>query len=102
MVDQSTLSRLFSVIAAIDRSLLLLEHDLRANASRLSRGKPLHTPDQVEGMLFGIMLLASRPQQAALLAVPVALLLGLALVVQLLAFGQRQFHLRAPLLVEIE
>jgi hypothetical protein len=33
----------------------LIEHDLRANASRLSRGKPLHAPDQVEGMLFRIM-----------------------------------------------
>jgi len=35
------------------------QHDLRANAARLSRGKPLRTPDQVGGMLFRIMLYAT-------------------------------------------
>jgi len=35
---------------------LLFEHDLRANASRLSEGKPVSTLDQVRGMLFRIML----------------------------------------------
>src|SRR5579871_3628164 len=45
---------------------------------------------------------ASRAQQAAFFAVPVALALGLALVVQLLAFGQRQLDFRPALLVEIE
>src|SRR5437660_11980489 len=43
-----------------------------------------------------------RAQQPAALALPAALLLGLALVVQLLAAGERQLHLGAPLLVEIE
>src|ERR1044072_1079079 len=42
------------------------------------------------------------PQQPPLLALPVALLLGLALVVQLLAARQREFDLGAALLVEIE
>ena len=42
-----------------------------------------------------------RPQQPALLPVPVALLLGFALVVQLLALGQRDLQLRAALGVEV-
>src|ERR1044071_4229263 len=42
------------------------------------------------------------PQQASLFAIPVALLLGLALVVQLLALGERQLDLGAALVVEIE
>src|ERR1044072_560572 len=41
-------------------------------------------------------------QQAPLLAVPVALLLALALVVQLLALGERELDLGAALVVEIE
>src|SRR5258705_5669510 len=40
--------------------------------------------------------------QAALFAVPVALLLGFALVVQLLALGERKLDLGAALVVEIE
>src|SRR6476659_167222 len=41
-----------------------------------------------------------RAQQAAALALPRALLLGFALVVQLLALGERELHFGAPLLVE--
>src|ERR1700676_5615628 len=46
--------------------------------------------------------LTPRPQQAALLPAPVALLLALALVVQLLAFGHRQQQLGAAAFVEIQ
>ena len=39
------------------RSIFLFEHDLRANASRLSRGKTgTHPRIKSEGMLFRIML----------------------------------------------
>src|SRR5690349_20797726 len=46
--------------------------------------------------------LALLPHQPAALAVPAALLLGVALVVKLLAARQRQFDLGAATLVEIE
>ena len=43
--------------AKTSRSILLFEHDLRANASRLSRGKTgTHPRIKSEGMLFRIML----------------------------------------------
>src|SRR5438105_13502040 len=45
---------------------------------------------------------ALRAQQPPALALPGALLLGLALVMQLLAAGERDFDLGAALLVEIE
>ena len=41
-------------------------------------------------------------EEPALLPVPVALLLGLTLVVQLLALAERQFELRPALIVEID
>src|SRR5512138_3406475 len=47
-------------------------------------------------------ILPPRAHQAALFAAPVALLRGLALVVQLLALGDRQQQLRPAALVEIE
>src|ERR1700741_1714089 len=57
-------------------------------------GKPLHTfPDHA---------LAPRPHQAALLPAPIALLHGLALVVQLLALGERELEFRAAALVEVK
>src|SRR5688572_11649534 len=46
--------------------------------------------------------LAFLPQQPAAFALPVALLLGLAFVVQLLAFGERDLQLGAAFVVEIE
>src|SRR5690242_4303706 len=46
--------------------------------------------------------LSPRPHQAALLPAPVAFLFALALVVQLLALGDRQQQLGAAALVEIE
>src|SRR5262249_41533483 len=46
--------------------------------------------------------LSLGPQQPSALALPAALLLGLALVVQLLAAGERKLELGASLLVEIE
>src|SRR5438874_1596458 len=46
--------------------------------------------------------LALLPQQAPLLARPIALLLALALVVQLLAARKRELDLGAPSVVEIE
>src|SRR5689334_19908869 len=45
---------------------------------------------------------APRPHQAALLPTPIALLLGLAFVVELLAFCNRQLQFGASPLVEIE
>src|SRR5215475_10701512 len=45
---------------------------------------------------------ALGPQQPPALALPAALLLGLALVVELLAAGERKLDLGAALLVEIE
>ena len=50
---------------------------------------------------FAIRRLPSRPHQAALLAAPVALLLGLALVVQLLALGDGEQKFGTAALVEI-
>jgi hypothetical protein len=39
------------------RPRFLIEHDLRANAFRVCReGKPVLTPDHVEGKLFRTML----------------------------------------------
>src|SRR5262245_37633253 len=50
-------------------------------------------------LTWGLSLCA---QQAPALAFPAALLLGLALVVQLLAAGEGEFELSAAFLVEIE
>src|SRR5262249_56559533 len=46
--------------------------------------------------------LSLGPQQPSALALPAALLLGFALVVQLLAAGERKLELGAALVVEIE
>jgi len=51
----------------------LIEHDLRANAARLSRGKPVATPDQAEGSLFRMMLeVANRHVLQHLMTAPTA------------------------------
>src|SRR5258707_846418 len=52
--------------------------------------------------LFGIMRSVLLPQQPAALAGPVAFLFALALVVQLLALGERNLDLGAAFVVEID
>jgi len=47
----------------------LLEHDLRANAMRLSRRKPVSTPHQVRGRLFLDHALMPHPQLAVSAAI---------------------------------
>src|SRR5262245_4129168 len=69
-------------------------------SSWVSRGK-ISIPIRRSAMSgsFGLSLVAQQP---AALARPVALLLGLALVVQLLALGQRDLDLGPALVVEID
>src|SRR4051794_26732333 len=55
-----------------------------------------------QGLLAMTIILSSGPQQPALLSAPIALLLAVALVVQLLAFGDRQQELGAAALVEVK
>src|SRR5258708_7199271 len=69
-------------------------------SSWVSRGK-ISIPIRRSGISrsFGSALV---PQQPAALARPVAFLLGLALVMQLLALGERELDLGAALVVEID
>src|ERR1051325_456037 len=67
-------------------------------SSWVSRGK-ISIPITRSAMMLTSLFL---PQQPAPLARPVALLLGLTLVVQLLALGQRDLDLGAALVVEID
>src|SRR6266478_7886019 len=59
-------------------------------------GRPAHRRSAAERRL------SLGPQQPSALALPAALLLGFALVVQLLAAGERKLELGAALLVEIK
>src|SRR5688572_33279639 len=65
---------------------------------------PARSHDFVKRRVFGRSRgrSALRAHQPAAFPFPRALLLGLALVVQLLALGQRELHLGAALVVEIE
>src|SRR6266567_4245918 len=73
-------------------------------SSWVSRGK-ISMPIRRSGIsrsLGSALGSALVPHQPAALARPVALLLGLALVVQLLALGERDLDLGAALVVEID
>src|SRR3954469_14281409 len=65
-------------------------------------GSPCASIEVIATTCLRPMASSPRAQQAALLATPVTLLLGLALVVQLLALGDRELHLGPAALVEIE
>src|SRR5438105_9878649 len=92
---QSTSSRFFSFMSSpsINR--------------HCERSEAIHPSLQHNGLLRfarndGQTFLSPRPHQAALFPAPIAFLFALALVVQLLALGDRQQELGAATLVEIE